>query len=166
MHATAFLVRLFVHQSRLRSLLVDELQSDRIVKASAAATTSSKTSSRSEGAIEEESLDKSCSGATAAVDDSCKTDCGSSLSSLEKVIAALREEIAALSAENDRLQCLCTSMHANHRQQSLHVSAAFSMHACLHQCFFLLQRNRTPLFATNIWLGVVFSKMLFGRLFF
>ncbi|VDK33220.1 unnamed protein product [Taenia asiatica] len=113
--------RLFVHQSRLRSLLVDELQSDRIVKASAATTTSSKTSSRSEGPIEEESLDKPSTGATAAVDDGRKTDCGSSLSSLEKVITALREEIVALSAENDRLQCLCTTMHANHRQQSLHV---------------------------------------------
>ncbi|KAL5110613.1 E3 ubiquitin-protein ligase Bre1 [Taenia crassiceps] len=113
--------RLFVHQSRLRSILVDELQSDRIVKASTATTTSSKTSSRSEGPIEEESLDKSRTGAIATVDDDRRTDCGSSLSSLEKVIAALREEIAALAAENNRLQCLCTSMHANHRQQSLHV---------------------------------------------
>ena len=40
----------------------------------------------------------------------------------DKVLMALREEMASISAENDRLQRLCTSMHANHRQQSLRVS--------------------------------------------
>ncbi|CDS42733.1 E3 ubiquitin protein ligase Bre1 [Echinococcus multilocularis] len=113
------LEKLFVHQSRLRSLLVDELQPDRIVKASTA-TTSSKTSSRPGGTIEEESMEKFSTNATTA-DDGGKTDGVSPLSSTEKMIAALREEIAALSTENDRLQCLCTSIHANHRQQSLRV---------------------------------------------
>ncbi|VUZ45232.1 unnamed protein product [Hymenolepis diminuta] len=39
----------------------------------------------------------------------------------EKIIAALREEVTLLSAENGRLQNLSTSMHAKHRQQGLHV---------------------------------------------
>lgn len=40
----------------------------------------------------------------------------------EKIIAALREEVTLLSAENGRLQNLSTSMHAKHRQQGLHAS--------------------------------------------
>lgn len=38
------------------------------------------------------------------------------------LVASLRDEIANLTSENDRLQSLCTSIHAKHRQNSLHVS--------------------------------------------
>ncbi|VDL20419.1 unnamed protein product, partial [Hymenolepis diminuta] len=86
--------RLVAHQSHLRCLLLEKAKSS--------------TSQADETKAEGENINMPPSG-------------GESNPS-EKIIAALREEVTLLSAENGRLQNLSTSMHAKHRQQGLHAS--------------------------------------------
>ncbi|VDO07253.1 unnamed protein product [Rodentolepis nana] len=86
--------RLVAHQSHLRSMLLEK------AKAS--------TSQADEIKMADEKTNVPPGG------------CGGSNPNA-KIILALREEVTLLSAENERLQNLSTSMHAKHRQQSLHV---------------------------------------------
>uniref|UniRef100_A0A5K3EVT3 E3 ubiquitin protein ligase n=1 Tax=Mesocestoides corti TaxID=53468 RepID=A0A5K3EVT3_MESCO len=113
--------RLVAHQSRLRSLLVDDLKSERVMKTLTSAK-STKASIRSEDQDAGEGVNKMENKLEAdTTADGSTAGRSHTPSPSEKVITALREEIASLSAENNRLQSLCTEMHANHRQQSLNV---------------------------------------------
>ena len=123
--------RLVAHQSNLRSLLVNELQSEKMTKTSTVGTASSKGSALAEGQCKEEAGAFDAEEGKPDADSNDTTVVGAartetaSTSLSDNVILTLKEEMASISAENDRLQRLCTSMHANHRQQSLRVSTFF-----------------------------------------
>nr|VZI29624.1 unnamed protein product [Spirometra erinaceieuropaei] len=122
--------RLVAQQNRLRTLLADQLQPEKPESAAVTASSSDRAASEEPETSERRStatgadtnagdVDNVGVEGNDAVEAKMPTPALANEKAFNATVLALKEEVSTLTAENERLQGLYSSMHAKHRQNSL-----------------------------------------------